>query len=151
MEAKAEEANAEAPQGEEAKAEEAQAEVSTAEEPKAEVATAEEAKADDDSQSTLVLGEVAAEEPKAEEAKAEAPQAECKDNSAYRTDEDEKWRPLFLHVNIRQEFAVNQRSELKGRRRYWTSEQLTKRQRNMWDMWTRERRPGHLHDVRDCK
>ena len=72
--------DAEAPQGEEAKAEEAQAEASKAEEPKAEVAAAEEPKADDDSQTTLVLGEVAAEEPKAEEAKAEAPQAECKDN-----------------------------------------------------------------------
>ena len=44
---------------EEAKAEEAQAEASKAEEPKAEVATAEEPKADDDSQSTLVLGEAA--------------------------------------------------------------------------------------------
>ena len=58
-EPKAEEAKAEAPQAEEAKAEEAQAEASEAEEPKAEVATAEEPKADDDSQSTLVLGEAA--------------------------------------------------------------------------------------------
>ena len=54
------------------------------------MAATEEPKADDDSQSTLVLGEVAAEEPKAEEAKAEAPQAECKDNCTYRTDEQEE-------------------------------------------------------------
>ena len=76
-EPKAEEAKAEAPQAEEAKAEEAQAEASKAEEPKAEVAAAEEPKSDDDSQTTLVLGGVAA----------EAAEAEC---STYHTDEEEK-------------------------------------------------------------
>ena len=60
---------------EEAKAEEAQAEASKAEEPKAEVAAAEEPRADDGSQTTRVLGELAAEE-------------------VYRTDEEEEewWR-----------------------------------------------------------
>ena len=69
---------------EEAKAEEAQAEASKAEEPKAEVAAAMEPTSDGDSQTTLVLGGVAAEEAEAEEA-----EAAC---STYRSDEEEKWR-----------------------------------------------------------
>ena len=68
---------------EEAKAEEAQAEASKAEEPKAEVAAATEPTSDGDSQTTLVLGGVAAEEAEAEEA-----EAAC---STYRSDEEEKW------------------------------------------------------------
>ena len=75
---------------EEAKAEEAQAEASMAEEPKAEVAAAKEPTSDGDSQTTLVLGGVAAEEA----------EAAC---STYCSGEEEKWLALPLHQKIQKQ------------------------------------------------
>ena len=109
-----------------AQAEKAQAEASKAEDPKAEVAAAEEQKSDDDIHTTLVLAGVAAEEAEAEEGEA----SEC---STYRTDEEEKWLSLPLHMKIRQELAAEQMSALRGsqrfKRKFEGAEQRTKRQR----------------------
>ena len=89
---------------EEAQAEDAQAEASMAEEPKAEVAAAKEPTSDGDSQTTLVLGGVAAEEAEAEEA-----EAAC---STYRSDEEEKWFSLPLHQTIQKELEIEERIAL---------------------------------------